>query len=237
MFQVQTEYFSGPLEKLLELIQEKKLEITVVNLAEVTSDFLDHLKKTEQEMEPTLLADFIVVASRLILIKSKALLPSLELTRDEETEIKDLEARLIIYNEFKKASEHVKKLLAKERYAFSRPLLRSLGDKTFFYPPEGLTVSDLSDAALQLAASLKELIPEPQKIKTAIVTLEQRANELLGRFQQTMEHSFKEISKGRPKIDVVVSFLAILHLLKDRVIHAQQSGQFEDIVIKKQNVE
>ena len=89
MYQLNIQQFFGPIEKLLELIEEKKMEITDLNLAEVTADFLNYLK-TLVNVDSRVLADFVVVASRLLLIKSKALLPSLELTEEEEQDISDL---------------------------------------------------------------------------------------------------------------------------------------------------
>jgi len=89
-YEVKLEQFTGPLNKLLELIEARKLEITALNLAEVTEDFINYIRSLEKGADPEILADFIVVASRLILIKSKTLLPSLELTEEEEGEIKDL---------------------------------------------------------------------------------------------------------------------------------------------------
>ena len=150
-YTIKTELFSGPLEKLLELIEERKLEITAMNLAEVTGDFLNYLKNIQEKTEPGILADFVVIASKLILIKSKALLPNLELTKDEETEIKDLETRLKIYNEFRIAAQHIKELVEKETRSYSRPLLAALGKQAVFYPPQELKLSDLSRAALNLA--------------------------------------------------------------------------------------
>ena len=88
-YEFKTEQFSGPIEKLLELIEEKKMEITELNLADVTADFLKYLEKLES-VESRLLADFIVVASKLLLIKSKAILPGLPITEEEEKDIKDL---------------------------------------------------------------------------------------------------------------------------------------------------
>ena len=88
-YEVKQDKFSGPLEKLLELIEAKELEITLINLAQVTGDFLEYLKALDEKSKhPSVLADFIVVASRLLLIKSKAILPSLALTEEEETDIK-----------------------------------------------------------------------------------------------------------------------------------------------------
>src|SRR3989338_2091690 len=126
-YEVQLDKFSGPLEKLLELIEARELEITLVNLATVTGDFLSYLKSLdEQTKHPSVLADFVVIASRLLLIKSKAILPSLELTEEEETDIKDLEQRLRIYKEFKIASELMKKTWEKRQPIYGRELFSNL---------------------------------------------------------------------------------------------------------------
>src|SRR3989344_8157637 len=101
MFEVKSEAFNGPMAKLLELIEEKQLEITRVNLATVTADFIKYIESLGEAVMPDILSDFIVVASRLLLIKSKVLLPNLELTQDEEGDILDLEHRLRIYREYK----------------------------------------------------------------------------------------------------------------------------------------
>ncbi|MFI5205325.1 MAG: segregation/condensation protein A [Candidatus Paceibacterales bacterium] len=108
-YQLKLENYQGPLEKLLELIEEKKMEITEINLAEVTTDFLSYLQElTSKEkidsfdgINLRIIADFVAVASRLVLIKSKALLPGEKLTLEEESEIKELEERLKIYKEFR----------------------------------------------------------------------------------------------------------------------------------------
>ena len=85
-YELTLEAYQGPLDKLLELVEAKKMEVTEISLAEVTADFLDYLKKLEAEnVSQTLLADFLVIASKLIFIKSKILLPSL-FAGEEETE-------------------------------------------------------------------------------------------------------------------------------------------------------
>ena len=123
-YELKLEQFSGPIEKLLELIEEKKLEITQLSLAQVTADFLVYLA-TIEELAPGILADFLVVASRLLLIKSKALLPNLILDQEEEQEIRDLEERLKIYREFKAARNYLKNLWQEQPLVFSRELLAS----------------------------------------------------------------------------------------------------------------
>jgi len=135
IYEIKTEQFSGPLEKLLELIESQQMNITSVSLASVTADFLHYLNhlQTAETANPNLdkdslhrlISDFIVVASRLLLIKSKHLLPQIELTPEEGTEIFDLEERLKIYKEIKLASIHVKSLWTDNRHSSARDLFQN----------------------------------------------------------------------------------------------------------------
>ncbi len=140
MYEYTTEKFSGPIEKLLELIEEKKLEITDLSLAEITADFLEYVKKIEA-VEPRLLADFVAVAASLLLIKSKSLLPDLKLTIEEEESIKDLEGRLDFYRNFKPAMNHIKKLAGEKNIEISRPLFFCRPE--VFYPSPDVTIKNL----------------------------------------------------------------------------------------------
>jgi len=231
-YQVQLDKFSGPLEKLLELIEEKQLEITLVNLAQVTGDFLEYLKTLDNESKhPSVLADFIVIASRLLLIKSKAILPSLELTEEEEADIQDLEMRLKIYKEFKEAGVILNGLWNKKASFYGRELFANL--PAVFYPSKNITVESLENKLLGLISELKGLIPEKQTVKKVVITIEQKVKELLERFKERAENVFSAISKDKSKIEIIVLFLAVLHLLRDRIIMADQKEQFADIVIKK----
>src|SRR5262245_8487868 len=92
-YALRLQQYEGPLEKLLELIEERKLDVNEISLAEVTDDFLKYLEQLPA-VAPALLADFLTIGSRLVLIKSKSLLPELPLSAEEESDIKDLERRL-----------------------------------------------------------------------------------------------------------------------------------------------
>src|SRR3989344_2737379 len=235
-YEVKLDKFSGPLEKLLELIEARELEITLINLGKVTGDFLDYLKALDESSKhPSVLADFVVVASRLLLIKSKAILPSLELTEEEETDIKDLESRLKIYKEFKDASQLLNKIWNGRRSSYGRELFMDL--PAVFYPSGNLTVSGLEQHLLELIQELKALVPEKQTVKKAIITIEQKVKELLGRFQEKSEQSFQELSKAKPKLEIIMIFLAILHLIRDRLVKSEQTEKFSDITINKVNNE
>jgi segregation and condensation protein A len=233
MYEIKLEKFSGPLEKLLELIEERKLKINEISLAAVTADFLKYVK-TLSEVRPQILADFVAVAAKLLLIKSKTLLPDFELTHEEEIEIKDLEARLKIYREFKLASQNIKKLWDKNNISFSRPLLMVIGEaNNFFYPSANLTISNLAKAISNLTSALKEFFLEPQKIKSVIIPIEQKMKSILVRLESAAHQNFQELSKSRPRPEIIVLFLAILHLLKDQMVQVEQNSQFGDIIINK----
>lgn len=235
-YEVKIEKFSGPLDKLLQLIEEKHLDITQVSLAEVTADFINYIQSLQQKAEPRILADFLVLAAQLVLIKSKVLLPSLELTQDEEADIHQLEARLKLYQEFKQAAARVNNLWGQKHVALSRPLFFALGDASIFYPPPKLAMDDMVASINKLLATLKEFLPEAsQKIKQRVITLESKITELVSRMKQAAEQSFKSMAQSKSKEEVVVLFLAILHLLRDKLINVEQKEQFSDIILKKSN--
>src|SRR5665647_1776763 len=99
--------FEGPLELLLSLIEDKKLFVNEISLAEVTNEYISYIKSLSDVSSDKHIADvsyFILIAATLILIKSKSLLPDLSLTEDEEEKISDLEARLRLYKIIKNAS-------------------------------------------------------------------------------------------------------------------------------------
>lgn len=231
-YEVKINQFSGPLEKLLELIEAKKLEITVISLGEVTADFLNYLKSLEDDAKhPSVLADFVVVASRLLLIKSKALLPSLELTEEEEKDIKDLESRLKIYKEFKTASLNISQFWNRGEQSFSREFLMDL--PPIFYPPKDLKMSGIEKAIKEILKDLQSLVPENKTIKKAVITIEEKVKELIERLSRQAQHSFEDLSKDKPKLEIIVLFLAILHLLRDRLIKVDQNESFSDIIIRQ----
>lgn len=230
-YEVKLDKFSGPLEKLLELIEEKQLEVTMVSLAQVTGDFLDYLKTLDEEARhPSVLADFVVVASRLLLIKSKAILPSLELTQEEEMDIKDLETRLKVYREFKSAALGINQLWNKKQSSYGRELFANL--PAVFYPSGNLDIAVLEKHLLDLIQELKALIPEKQSVKKVVITIEQKVKELLERLKNQAQESFQTMSKDKSKLEIIILFLAILHLLREKIINAEQQGQFSDIIIK-----
>jgi segregation and condensation protein A len=219
--------FKGPLEKLLELIEEKELEITRLNIAEVTADFLSYLDKLEREIEHRELADFVVVAARLILIKSHSLLPHLELSNEEEKEIADLEDRLRFYKEFKIVEENLQNLWG-QYVSYGRPFLNSLSPG--FYLSQKITPKDLQNSLKELAQGLEE-IQRLDEEEIEMVSMEEKIKEMVVRVQGIVKTSFASLSKDKERSEIVVMFLALLHLLKDSKIIIEQEEVFAEINI------
>ena len=227
VYEISLNNFSGPLQKLLELIEERKYEVTTVNLAKVTGDFLDYVRTVEKS-EPRLLADFVAVAARLILIKSKTLIPDLELTSEEENDIRDLELRLKLYREFKLAEPGFSALWKRSLISFAKEPTPAI-EASLFYPPKDITAETLLIAASSLNESLIAQRIEEEKYET--VNFEEFVADLSKRISGKMSH-FSVLAESKEKKEVILLFLALLHLLKDSKVSIDQESQFADIIIK-----
>lgn len=224
--------FSGPMEALLQLIEEKKLEINRLSLAEVTADFLKYVESLE-EVSPKILTDFLAVATRLILIKSHTLLPQMPLQGEEEREIKDLEDRLKLYREFRGAEKHIKNRWQKQ-IAVGRPYLANLPPG--FYLSQKVAPGDLLQEVTRLLRELLAFVPEVKKDETRLISLEGKIAELKDRLTKALEESFDNLKEGKERKEIIVLFLALLHLLKEAQIVVEQEKLFADIRIKKNEV-
>ncbi len=243
-FEFKNDNFSGPMEKLLALIEEKKMEITELNLAAVTADFLNYLHSIE-ETHPRMLADFVVVASRLLLIKSKALLPNLELSKEEEKELKDFESQLRFYQEFKPAINHIRQLWEVKNFSTARQFMASR--PVIFYPSENISVLNLKNAISAVFETLNQFVIETKTIKSPLVSLEEKIEELVGFFakaisnknnskEKTESINFKELNKEKNKSEIIVMFLAVLHLIQRQIVKVEQNKEFSDIILIKFNL-
>lgn len=234
MFTVKLEQFEGPLDLLLELIQKEKLEITQISLAKVTDSYLGHLREN-LDISSDNLSDFLVVAARLILIKSKALLPILELTTDEEESIQDLEARLALYKRFKEVSELLGAQFDKREFSFSRKGFE--GVKQGFFPPPNIDIGILEKTMSRILAEMPKADKLAEERVKEVITLEQKIIELKSSLQQRIETSFKTLTKNaKDKTEIIVTFLAILELFKEKIIIVEQKEIFGEIMISKKEV-
>ncbi|HLM83681.1 MAG TPA: segregation/condensation protein A [Candidatus Bathyarchaeia archaeon] len=231
MFSVQLEKFEGPLDLLLRLIEEQKLDITRLNLAKVADDYLEYIRANEG-ISLENLAEFVNIASRIILIKSQSILPTLEITAEEEKEIVDLEQQLKEYQKFKNAAEKIGEMRKKGDFSFSRDYL--LGVAAAYSAPKNVNIFDLKKAFLKVVSEI--VLPEkiPEESVREIVTLEEKIEELKKSLTQRVETSFQALSSSaKDKVEIIVAFLAMLEMVKQRLIDVEQNSLFEDIKILK----
>lgn len=240
-FAIKTETFEGPLDLLLSLIEKRKLLINDIALAQVADDYLEHIGKFEHF--PTHeVAQFLVVASTLVLIKSRSLLPEFVVSAEEEHDIKDLERRLAIY----KVMQERSKLLAQQwgtRRLYGASEVPS--KHVVFAPHKAITLDNLRGAINTILSRF----PKPETLKKAIVekviSLEEMMDTMADRMQAALKTRFSEFAKKATsgstthrevKVNTIVSFLAMLELVKQGMLMVRQHAAFDDIEMETEGV-
>jgi segregation and condensation protein A len=232
MYKIKLSKFEGPLDLLLKLIEEQKLDIASVSIAKVADDYLEYIRN-EKNISLENLSEFVNVASKIILIKSKNILPSLEISPEEEKEIGDLEEQLRLYKKFKDAGIKIGGLLKVNKNAFSRDYL--LGVSSVFAPPKNVNAFDLKKYFSRIIDQI--VLPEkiPEEAVRDIITLENKISELQETIKKRIETSFSDLNgPSCDRIEIIVSFLAMLELVKQRIISVEQNEIFSEIKIKAQ---
>lgn len=222
-----------PYQKILELVEAKKLDISTVNLAKITGEFLIYVKNLELQSQKNhqILADFIGIAAKLLLIKSKMLLPTLELTEDEEEDIQELKHRLLIYQNHQIAAKTLENIWPLLPRSFSRSYL-AFSASSFTSP--NFRINDLLSAFQAVLAEQANQLPPPlETAKIKIVSLQEKIKELIQRLANQPRHNFSNLVSNADRGEIIATFLAILHLLKDQNLEAQQSENFGEIYLKK----
>lgn len=235
-FTVKQEHFEGPLELLLDLIEKHKLFVNDVSLARVADDYIAYVHNLG-EFPVADSAQFVLIASTLLLIKSKSLLPQLDLTTEEQASIDDLNRRLQIYEMMRNMSAKIKPL-------FGANVLYARGERKLepvFSPDADMTVANLFAAANRVLANLPKHEFLPKVVVDKVISLEAMIGNLTKRIAESLRMSFKEFSgHGRAaqakKVDVIVSFLAMLELVKQGIINVTQERHFDDISMETETV-
>jgi len=227
-FEVKLETFDGPLHVLLELIQGQELPITEVSLGAVTEKYLEYMNR--QEVPPDELADFLVVATKLLLLKSQAILP-IEVEPEEDPSTLALQLRL--YKEFVDASRTLEERFDSTLWAFGRAtpdvVRLNIGEVA-----TNLRIEDLREAFAGLLKRLEPFFRLQTAALERVVSVKERLQEIHEAILSRTKMTFRQIaSAGKSKVDIVVSFLALLELVKQRAVQVIQSGVFDEIEIKR----
>lgn len=226
-FSIATDVYQGPFELVLDLIEARKLLVNDLALASITEDFIQHVRSQATfPVEET--ANFIQIAATLLLIKSKSLIPDLALTEEEVGDVEDLKHRLEAYEKVREASRELSKI-------FGTAVMVSAGERPVepvFSPTRDFSAPALAEALARvlMAREVVEALPEA-RVKP-LVTIEEMMDKLAKRVQSAMTLSFKDFHGGtKEKVEVIVSFLALLELVKQGAVAAEQHDAHGDIRI------
>lgn len=243
VYKIKTANFEGPFGLLLGLVEERKLFINEISLAEVTEDYLKYINALGN-LSPYEISSFIVVAATLILIKSKSLLPNLNLTSEEEVDIKNLEDRLKLYELYIKLGGNIKNNFGK-RMIFA-PLerkndLRAWGHRILvFLPDDQITKESMMTFAYDVLGRIPKKVFLPEVEVKKVVSIEEMIDKLTDRIQNSLKMNFKDFSGSaknkEEKVIVIVGFLAMLELIRQGILDAVQENDFEDIIIERQEI-
>jgi segregation and condensation protein A len=231
-YRVSLEVFEGPLDLLLQLIRREELEIAAVSLAAVTDQFLAYLDQLEA-IDPGATASFLEVAAQLLLIKSRELLPrpaDAATDVDEGDPAERLAQRLREYAQFKEAAQALKRRDTEGLRAFVRiapppdlPRRVDLG---------GVSISDLL-AAVREALDEHPAPPVSQVVEPVTVTIDQRIELIRRTLRARGRVVFRSLLRDcRSRVEIVVTFLGLLELMKAGEVFAAQEELFGDIVIR-----
>ena len=216
--------FSGPLALLLELIESRRLPITQVSLAEVADQYLERMKSLVG-LDPEILADFLVIAARLLVIKSRALLPPRPSVADEPDLGADLQQRLLEYRLFRDAAEQLRRLEENGR-SYPRQATPEMDSRP--EPPlEPVPPEALRAAMIRMLKALREKPREEQTLPPR-VSVHERISYLRSYLEAKRSAVFSEVA-GATVQEVVATFLALLELLRRGVVAAHQEEAFAEI--------
>ncbi len=233
---VKLEVFEGPLDLLFHLIEKAKIDIYDIPIAEITEQYIDYLKMMKS-MDIDLASEFLVMAATLLIIKSKMLLPKAP-ADDENSEDprEELVVKLLEYKKIKEVSE-----LLKDRYSLNEMSVfkdSDLADALIdsYELPDELNIELLVEkfSNLLLKKEREEERKEYRKLYKDNVTVEEKIAELLGLLSHKKWTSFDNLLESCDnRLEIIVSFLALLELIKSKVIRAKQTNSFDSILLKK----
>lgn len=241
-YSVNTPVFQGPLDLLVDLIEKRKLFVSDISLAQVTDDFI-HYIESHEEFPLGESAEFIVVASTLMLIKSRSLLPQLELSEEEEQSIDDLENRLKVYTRVKELAGGLRLMFGKNVIFEKEP---SRNEIVVFSPDKKTTADNLLGSLKNVLESLPKKEMVPKAVVKRMISLEETIEKLSERIAKGIRMSFKDFTgplapgeelTQEKKVSIIVGFLAMLELVKRGALRVTQAeGKHGDIDMESESI-
>lgn len=233
MFNISNQEFKGPLGVLLNMIEDEKLDITAISLSKIADEYIEYVKLSP-EIDPEELADFLVIAAKLLWLKSKALLPYLN--TDDEESVDDLEKQLKMYKQFADASLKIYDILKQKNYLFSADFdlkkRRQLFNLPLFAEPKNVSQNVMKEAMLLILRRLATEKPLDVETIEETINLEDRIHIIRQLLKKQASFTWQSLIKNRTdKTELIVNLLAILELVKQHELEFEQEGLFSEIKI------
>ncbi|HQP10695.1 MAG TPA: segregation/condensation protein A [Candidatus Omnitrophota bacterium] len=233
-YKLRLDIFEGPLDLLLFLIKKNDIDITDIPIAKITEQYMEYIEMMKM-LDLDMVGDFLVMAATLMQIKSKMLLPPdpTEAEQEEEDPRDDLVRRLQEYKKFKEIADELKEKELRQRDFFARVPDEETKSQLIEDAKEVFFEASLFDLINALSDALRK-VPEEviHKITVEEFTVEQKIHDVLHCLLQETRISLRDLfRRARTKEEMVVTFLAILELVRLKEIKAVQKRLFEDIEI------
>ena len=237
IYSIKLDVFEGPLDLLLHLIQKDEMDVREIRIAEITERYLEWLNLMER-LDLDVASEFLVMAATLLYLKSQSILPSS--TDQDELPIKNREElvkQLLDYKQFKEASQVLDRYAEEHEHVFGRSVDSGdeLGDLREFEIKA--TLVDLLSAFQRTTERLQfDEDDAYEEINEEQITVEEKMEFLERRMEESEQVPFEDLfSRYATKVEQIVTFLAILELIRLKRIIAIQSGQFGQIYIVRRD--
>ena len=234
-YEVKINEFEGPLDLLLHLIKESNIEINDISVDEITKQYLDYLN-TMKEMDMEITSNYLVMASELMLIKSKSLLPKAEENNELEEEEPDKESlinRLIEYQKYKDLTNNFKNMEQERKSIYTKApsnINKMLNTKVINNGSQ--SIDDLVKAFTIFLERKDKEKPINTKITNKEYSVRKRKSDIKILLQKKKKIEFKDLFNKYNKSFIIVTFLSILELAKEKEINITQEENFDNIYIE-----
>ncbi|MBR2840282.1 MAG: segregation/condensation protein A [Bacilli bacterium] len=228
-YKFKTTDFEGPLDLLLHLIKSENMDIFNINIADITEQYLRYIENLKS-LDLNVDSEYLTVASELIHLKSRELLP--HETEDEEDPKEEFINRLVEYKKYKEISSIFKRM-EEERKKFYDKLpseLEQFHSKNINID-EDITLDDLVNAFIKFNEKVESLKPLNTVVTKKEYSVHKRASEIIKKINKYKKVKFEQLFEKREKSYVVVTFLAILNLAKDGKLNIYQDSELDSIVL------
>lgn len=233
-FAIESPHYTGPLDTLLDLIEKRKMNVSKISLAEVCDGYLAYVEKLPG-LPLSETSQFVLVASTLLLIKSRSLLPTVELSDDEEQTIEELERRLNRLARIRAAAKLLRASWGTNPLHFARrspDTVRAVGLQRASFLPGEAQKDRIHAAATKLIATLPGVRKLSEAVVAPVVALEDVIEKLRGRIASAVRTRWSDLTKGASRHDTIIHFLAVLELARHGNVSVTQDRLFSDIILE-----